>query len=82
MQLRTASNALVFLILATGSFAQSQETNRDTSRGDAMIATYFKAETKRLTERSLSEFKTRSDWESNRDVERLHLMEMLEGYIG
>jgi len=77
MQLRTASSALVFLILATGSFAQSQETNRDTSRGDAMIATYFKAETKRLTERSLSEFKTRSDWESNRDVERLHLMEML-----
>ena len=76
MQLRSASSALLFLTLVA-TVAQSQETKRDTSRGDAMIAAYFKAETERLTERSLSEFKTRSDWESNRDVEWRHLLEML-----
>ncbi|MFP6766374.1 MAG: CocE/NonD family hydrolase, partial [Planctomycetaceae bacterium] len=50
---------------------------RDTSRGDAMIAAYFTAETKRLAERSLSDIQTRSDWEMKRDTERQHLLEML-----
>ena len=79
MQLRSVvSTAMAFLIPAAGVLAaDSPEPKRDTSRGDAMIARYFKAETKRLTERSLSKYQTKEQWEKGRQTERLHLLEML-----
>ena len=54
-----------------------EPAKRDTSRGDVMLAAYFKAETKRLTDRSLSKIQTKADWEKARLTERKHLLEML-----
>lgn len=49
----------------------------DTSRGDRMIAAYFRNETQKLAEACLADVKTREDWESRREVYRRQLKEML-----
>jgi dienelactone hydrolase len=49
----------------------------ETSRGDAMIAAYFKEETARLSQNCLSEIKTLEDWKARRDEYRRQLCEML-----
>src|SRR5262245_8946428 len=49
----------------------------DTSRGDRMIAAYFRAETARLAERCLADVKSLDDWTSRRDELRRQLREML-----
>src|SRR5689334_18666364 len=49
----------------------------DTSRGDAMIAAYFKEETARLSQRCLSDIKTLDDWTARRNEYRRQLREML-----
>lgn len=54
-----------------------QVADRDTSRGDALLAEYFRAETEALTEACLNEIKTLEDWESRRDAYRQQLLEML-----
>lgn len=50
---------------------------RDTSRGDAMIARYFSAETKKLASASLSDYDSKEAWEKDRVTHRQHLFEML-----
>jgi dienelactone hydrolase len=57
--------------------AQDSATSRDTSRGDKMIAAYFKAQSEKNTSRSLSDIKTLDDWEKSKDVRRQQLFEML-----
>jgi dienelactone hydrolase len=71
--------SIALLLLSSLSLAADPKSpaQRDTSRGDAMIASYFKAETQRLTERSLSKIKTKADWEKARHIERTRLLEML-----
>lgn len=71
--------ASTFLVFATATPGADSPRNsaRDTSRGDAMIAAYFRAETRKLTERSLAAVQTKSDWEQIREVERIHLLDML-----
>ncbi len=49
----------------------------DTSRGDKMIAEYFRKETDKLTRQSLAEIQTREDWEKHRGEYRRQLREML-----
>jgi dienelactone hydrolase len=71
------SIALLSLSSLTLAADPAKPAPRDTSRGDAMIAAYFKAETDRLTARSLSEIRTKADWEAARDKERTRLLEML-----
>ncbi len=53
------------------------ETPYDTSRGDRMIADYFRAETHRLTDACLSKISSAIDWEKHRDEYRRQLREML-----
>jgi len=48
-----------------------------TSRADAMLAEYFRAETARLRDRCLTGVKTLEDWEEKRPVYRKQLFEML-----
>ncbi|NQV23623.1 MAG: acetylxylan esterase, partial [Rhodopirellula sp.] len=50
---------------------------RDTSRGDAMIARYFEAETAKLAAASLSKYQSKEDWEKDKATHRQHLFEML-----
>jgi dienelactone hydrolase len=49
----------------------------DTTRGDRMIAEYFRAETHRLADRCLADITTLDDWTSRRDEYRRQLHEML-----
>ena len=47
----------------------------DTSRGDAMIAEYFRVETDRLRNDCLAEIKTAEDWQQNKQRYRNELLE-------
>src|SRR5262249_7878157 len=49
----------------------------DTSRGDQMIAAYFRAETKRLADAWLADVKSLDDWNARRATYRAQLFEML-----
>ena len=49
----------------------------DTSRGDAMIAEYFRAETKRISDACLAEIETLDDWNAKKGEYRRQLLEML-----
>jgi cephalosporin-C deacetylase-like acetyl esterase len=49
----------------------------DTSRGDKMLADYFRRETRLLAERCLAEVKTLEDWIARRGQYRKQLLEML-----
>ena len=48
-----------------------------TSRADAMLAEYFRAETARLQDRCLTDIKSLEDWQEKRKVYRKQLFEML-----
>lgn len=66
-------------IVAAGFLPVAAEDTpiRDTSRGDAMIARYFEAETEKLASASLSPYDSKEAWEQDRDTHRQHLFEML-----
>lgn len=49
----------------------------DTSRADAMLADYFRAETAKLHDRCLADVESSEDWQSKRKVYREQLFEML-----
>ncbi len=49
----------------------------DTARGDKMIAAYFREETARIANTSLSEIKTLDDWTTRKEEYRRQLREML-----
>lgn len=70
---------LVAVLLMAGSqpAAQAQSDSVDTSRGDRMIAEYFRIETEKLRDRCLAEIKTVEDWKTRRDAYRRELLEML-----
>ena len=47
------------------------------SRGDRMLADYFRAETAQLSERCLADIRSLDDWTSRRETYRSQLLEML-----
>ncbi|MBL8852284.1 MAG: prolyl oligopeptidase family serine peptidase [Planctomycetaceae bacterium] len=49
----------------------------DTSRGDALVAEYFRLETERIERESFADIRTLEDWTSRRDEYRRQLHEML-----
>jgi dienelactone hydrolase len=49
----------------------------DTSRGDRMLAAYFRAETSRISHQGLRDIRTREEWLERRDEYRRQLREML-----
>jgi dienelactone hydrolase len=65
------------LFIATGLRGQEPTAARDTSRGDRMIAEYFREETRRLADNCLADIKTLEDWTSRREEYRRQLREML-----
>jgi len=54
-----------------------QAESRDTSRGDRMIAEYFRLETERLERRCLADVKTKEDWDRLKPLYRAQLFDML-----
>ncbi len=64
--------------MVANSQARGQEPAKaDTSRGDQMIADYFRAETKKISDASLREIKTLDDWNAKKGEYRRQLLEML-----
>jgi len=55
----------------------AEETPVDTSRGDALVAEYFRLETERIERESFADINTLDDWTSRRDEYRRQLREML-----
>lgn len=53
------------------------KVQRDTSRGDAMIARYFAAETAKIANASLADYQTVAEWEKDKGKHRERLFEML-----
>jgi hypothetical protein len=64
-------------IPASGQTQPEKPPVRDTSRGDKMIADYFRIETEKLVNGCLSEIKTADDWKARKDEYRRQLFEML-----
>jgi dienelactone hydrolase len=73
---RSTVAAFVFYVLAT-NLALAQEAKVDTSRGDEMIADYFRAETAKISDACLREIKTLDDWNAKKGEYRRQLLEML-----
>ncbi len=71
----------VMVLLGLSLSAQAQKDApakpADTSRGDRMLADYFKAQTARIAERSLADIKTLDDWKAQRETHRTQLFDML-----
>jgi len=69
-------------LLATGALAQeaarlADATKVDTSRGDRMIANYFRAETEKIQKACLAEIRSLDDWNAKKGEYRRQLLEML-----
>ena len=64
--------SLIWLLPHTSAASEAQ-----LSRGDKMLADYFRAETAQLSERCLAGIKTLDDWTSRREKYRRQLLEML-----
>lgn len=62
---------------AAASEPAAQVVPVDTSRGDAVLAEYFRCETARLAERCLADVRTLEEWNAQRDTYRKQLFEML-----
>jgi dienelactone hydrolase len=67
--------AIVYAIAHAAPAAEKPKL--DTSRGDKMIAEYFRQETAKLAQASLADIRTVDDWTSRRAAYRQQLFEML-----
>ncbi len=67
----------VLAILAFSAVFASEEPKLDTSRGDRMIAEYFRLETQKLQDACLTDVKDLADWKAKREEFRRQLLEML-----
>ena len=65
------------LLIAAAAISAEERPKPDTSRGDRMIADYFRHETQQLAAGSLTDVKDREAWEAQRPVLRQQLFEML-----
>jgi len=65
------------LVSVVGDTFAEDALARDTSRGDAMIARYFEAQTAKLANTSLTRYQSKDDWEKDKAKHREHLFEML-----
>ncbi|MCC7424086.1 MAG: acetylxylan esterase [Planctomycetaceae bacterium] len=69
---------LIGLVAGLTSASLADEPSpSDTTRGDRMLAAYFKAETGKLRDESLAGLRTIDDWNRRKDEQRRQLFEML-----
>jgi dienelactone hydrolase len=67
----------VCLAVSAGLTIADEPRPIDTSRGDKMIAEYFRVETDRLSNACLTEIESAEDWQQNKQRYRRELLEML-----
>lgn len=67
----------LFVLLFVTLFSSASFGQTDTSRGETMIAEYFRLETAKLTRQSMSQIQTQADWQKQKSVYRQQLREML-----
>lgn len=67
----------VCLAVSAGLTIADEPRPIDTSRGDKMIAEYFRVETDRLRNACLAEIESAEDWQQNKQRYRSELLEML-----
>lgn len=76
--MRSCLFILLFCIsVSTGRTFGDEPQAIDTTRGDKMIAEYFRVETDRLRGACLAEIESAEDWEQNKQRYRNELLEML-----
>ncbi|REJ97447.1 MAG: acetylxylan esterase, partial [Planctomycetota bacterium] len=68
--------AAIFVSLGAVAPAQD-EPPIDTTRGDELVAAYFRRETARLSDAVFDGIETLEDWEAKREEHRRQLLEML-----
>ena len=68
---------LVSLLAAPAVRAAEESASHDTSRGDRMIARYFRKQTEQLSRGGVDDINTLAEWERMRPVYRQQLLEML-----
>ncbi len=74
------ASCITTILIALGTIAYSaaaEPTPFDTSRGDRMIADYFRTATARISQSCLADIHTLEDWTSRREMYRAQLFEML-----
>src|SRR3954470_4161790 len=81
MAVHYVRHSLTYFCIACSLFAADDPSTStppvDTSRGDALVAEYFRLETERIERESFAEIHTLEDWTSRRDEYRRQLREML-----
>ncbi|MFO1095367.1 MAG: prolyl oligopeptidase family serine peptidase [Planctomycetaceae bacterium] len=78
--LRFSVCVLIALAVVAAAFAAEEPATPvpvDTSRGDALVAEYFRLETEQIERESFADIHTLEDWTSRRDEYRRQLREML-----
>jgi hypothetical protein len=73
---RYALAAGLILLLAAPP-ASAAEPKEDTSRGDRMLDTYFRLQTKQIADACLTDIKSKADWEKQRPELHRQFLEML-----
>jgi dienelactone hydrolase len=68
---------LALPVSLTAAEAKNPKPAEPPTRGDRMLADYFRAETDALSERCLADIQTLDDWKARRDEYRRQLQEML-----
>lgn len=76
MRFILAAGVVLALLFGRGIAVETAKPS-DTSRGDEMIAAYFRAETKKLADACLADINKYSDWKSRRNEYRRQMREML-----
>src|SRR3954471_10822022 len=69
------SASLMAVLMSFNSVSAAEKI--DTSRGDKMLAEYFRAETQKIAEASAAKLKDWNDWTAHREEYRRQLREML-----
>ncbi|MEA1950758.1 MAG: prolyl oligopeptidase family serine peptidase, partial [Planctomycetota bacterium] len=76
--MRILARVLILIILLSLAPCEVPAAEKPkTSRGDQLVAAYFKAETARLAADCLADVKTLDDWKAKKGVYRRQLLEML-----
>ena len=68
---------ILFVLPLLAGLSAAAAPPRDTSRGDRIIADYFRAEAAAIAERSMADIKTAADWNARKDEYRRQLAERL-----
>ncbi len=78
MPRRTLSALLLVLFAITGQLAaQDKSSPVDTSRGDALLAEYFRTQAQQIASSTFADIHTLADWEARKGELRRQLAEML-----